>query len=78
MPEPTQEVHCYTSERPRPSRPPGWRRRLVNCSLWLFGGLALTVFGTALPNPPQLYVVLAFYLGLYVTIRSLIYIASGR
>jgi hypothetical protein len=78
MPEPTQEVHCYTSERPRPSRPPDWLWRLVNCSLWLFGGLSLMVFGTALPNPPQLYVVLAFYLGLYVTIRSLIYVAIGR
>jgi len=54
-----------------------WLRHFL-VGLWFCLGIALVLVGSTLTNPPNLVLSLAFWLGIYMTIRSVVYWANRK
>lgn len=54
-----------------------WLRYFL-AGFWFCLGITLVVAGSTLTNPPNPLLALSFWLGCYITIRSVLYWANGR
>ena len=65
------------SEKPNPTVS-NYRRRYLLAALWFCAGVVMAAVGSTLINPPNPVLGLCFWVGFYITFRSIIYAASGK